>query len=173
VVLGLLAGAAALGPLLYNLRQQLRPEQLEEARARWRENGPRSYDLEYTVKRDRDLVPERYLVLVRDGRVVFAARDDEVLLLGQGVAWAAGLPATVLIGDETAYGVEAVFAHIEEALRRRADGGRRDYLTAIFDAHDGHPKRFVYRERGSDRREEWNLLLSPPGESGRGGKLLH
>src|SRR5690348_8636633 len=82
VLLALLAGGAALGPWLYNARQQLRPEQLEAARALWREHGPRDYDLEYTVKLDRDPIAERYLVLVRDRRVVFAARDDEVLALG-------------------------------------------------------------------------------------------
>jgi hypothetical protein len=169
VVLGLLAAVAATVPVVVNLRQQLRPGQLEEARARWREHGPKSYDLEYTVKFDSDPVPERYLVLVRDGRTAYAARDGEVLHLDPGAALAAGLPPRALAADGV-YGVEAVFARIEEVLSQDAEAGRRNFASALFDAQDGHPTRFVYRVRGTGRREEWNVLLSPPGGAGRRGK---
>jgi hypothetical protein len=169
VVLGLLAAVAAAVPVVFNLRQQLRPEQLAEAQARWREHGLRSYDLEYTIKRDRDPNPERYLVLVRNRRIVLVAADGEVVRFDPTLGMAAGLPAGAFTANAGA-DVEEIFAHIEDLLRADAESGRRNYLVALFDAHDGHPRRFVYRVRHSNRREEWNVLLSPPGQSGRSDK---
>jgi hypothetical protein len=169
VLLALLAAVAVAVPLVVNLRQQLRPEQLAQARARWREHGPRSYDLEYTVAHNRDPQPERFLVLVRHGRIVLAAADGEVVRLAPAVGLAAGLPAAAFASD-AGRDVEAVFAHIEEVLNAEIATGRRNYVTALFDARDGYPRRFVHRVRGGSQREEWNLLLSPPGQSGRTGK---
>jgi hypothetical protein len=170
VVLVLLAAGGAVLPIVINLRQQLRPAQLEEARERWRRHGPRSYDLEYTVLNDRDPHPDRYLVLVRGGRVTLAACNGAVVWLDPAVTAAAGLPARALGGPRGGYDVDAVFAHIERLLRDDEAGGRRNYLTAIFDGHDGHPRRLVHRVRRSDTREEWNLLVSPPGQAGRRGR---
>src|SRR5262249_4483768 len=34
--------------IVYNLRQQLKPEQLAQARALWEQKGPADYDLDYT-----------------------------------------------------------------------------------------------------------------------------
>jgi hypothetical protein len=171
VVLTLLAGGAAALPVLFNLRQQLRLEQVESARERWRDHAPASYDLEYTVKYDREPAPERYLVLVRDGRIVFAARDGQPLHLAAEARTAAGALAGAFT-DGRRHGIEAAFAHIETILREEAEAGRRNYVSGIFDATDGHPKRFVYRVRGTDEREEWNFLLSPPGQAGRRGRMV-
>ncbi len=171
VVLTLLGLGAAIGPVLFNLRQQLRLDQVEAAHERWRENAPRSYDLEYTIKYDRGPMPERYLVLVREGRMVFAARDGEVLYLEPGVGAATGALGGAFT-DGAGLGIEAMFARAETVLREEEEASRRNYVTGIFDVADGHPKRFVYRVRGTDQREEWNLLLSPPGGAGRRGKMV-
>src|SRR5262249_33085835 len=72
------AALAAARPLVDNLGQQLRPEQLEGARRLWAEVGPADYDLEVAVGFGRDPRPERYTVLVRGRRVVFAAGEGEV-----------------------------------------------------------------------------------------------
>ena len=45
LVLVALGAVAVVVPIVYNLRLQLRPEQLEQARQRWREQGPPDYDL--------------------------------------------------------------------------------------------------------------------------------
>jgi hypothetical protein len=162
-----LAGLAFLAvalPLAYNVRQQLRPEQLEEARARWRTEGPADYDLEYRVRRGRSEEWEEYRVRVRAGRVVFASCDGEVLFLGRGFAAAAGLALAALSdGDARRYGVEGAFARIEEVLNREESSARRHFTVAVFDPKDGHPRHFVHRVRGTDEREEWTFRLLPPG----------
>jgi hypothetical protein len=162
-----LAGMAALAvalPLAYNLRQQLRPEQLEEARARWRTEGPADYDLECKVRRGRSEGWEEYRVRVRGGRVVFASCDGEVLFLGRGFAAGGGLALAALSGGEgRRYGIDGAFARIEEVLNREESSARRNFTVAVFDPKDGHPRHFVHRVRGTDEREEWTFLLLPPG----------
>jgi hypothetical protein len=171
VLLALLASFAAALPVVFNLRQQVRLEQLEAARARWREHGPRDYDLEYTVRHDRDPVPERFLVLVRDGQPVLGAREGEIVYLSPLARMAIGGLGAAFDNDPGA-DVETVFGRIQQVLWQEEESGRRNYVTAIFDDQDGHPKRFVYRVRGTSQREEWHLLLSPPGEAGRRGKMV-
>src|SRR5262249_41135113 len=99
---------------------------------------------------------------------VFVARRTrdgaEVVLLNPAVGFAAGLPARAFPGDGEPHDVEALFAHIERVMREDAEGGRRNFVTAVFDEATGYPRRFVRRERGGDRREEWNLRLWGPGE---------
>ena len=46
-VLAALGIAAILIPLVYNVRQQLTPEQVAAARECWRADGPASYVLDY------------------------------------------------------------------------------------------------------------------------------
>src|SRR5688572_8738986 len=78
-VLGVLGATGVTIPIVYNLNQQLKPEQLIEARRRWREQGPKDYDLTYTVTYDRNRLGERHIVLVRGGEVVFASCEGEVV----------------------------------------------------------------------------------------------
>jgi hypothetical protein len=168
VLLGLLAGVAVAIPVWFNLRQQLRPEQLTAARERWRLHGPRDYDLEFTVRFDREPQPERYLVRVRAGRVTLAACDGQVVRLDPALGPAAGLAARAFSGGGVDYRVEGIFDRIEQALREESESARRNYTIATFDPEDGHPRRFVRRLRGTDRREEWQVLVRPPGEPIRG-----
>jgi hypothetical protein len=60
----------------YNLRLQLKPEQLAEARAVWEERGPKNYDMIYTKKINEDK-PIKFAVKVRNGKV------QEVLMNGK------------------------------------------------------------------------------------------
>ena len=50
LLLAVLALAAGVTPVIYNLRLQLTPVQAAKARARWRERAPRDYDLRCTEK---------------------------------------------------------------------------------------------------------------------------
>src|SRR5262249_52219006 len=85
LTLTLLGTLAIVLPLVYNLGQQLRPEQLEAARALWAEHGPADYDLEVAVALGRDTRPQRYLVLVRAGEPVFSAGEGELQALSAPV----------------------------------------------------------------------------------------
>jgi hypothetical protein len=67
-VVAVLAAAAVALEIWYNLSQQLSPDQLERARALWRERGPADYDLEYVLTRQ-GREGDRYLARVRDARV--------------------------------------------------------------------------------------------------------
>src|SRR5215475_7288229 len=74
VLLGTLAAAGVATEIWFNLHQQLTPEKLASAHARWRENGPRDYALEYAVKREYNPEPaprtgDNYTVLVKGGKV--------------------------------------------------------------------------------------------------------
>jgi hypothetical protein len=161
-LLAALAAAAVALPILYNLGQQLRPEQLDAARRRWHENGPKDYDLTFSVAYDRERLAERHIVLVRGGKVVLAACEGEVVSLAPALAALVGLP---LGGTGTAPGrdVPAIFDHIADLLREQTPGARRNFVVAAFDPKDGHPRRFIFRVRGTSTREEWNLRLWPAG----------
>ena len=146
-----LAAAAITLPLVYNLMIQLRPEELAAARQRWEANGPREYDLQFQEKitENGEQTESDWSVKVRDGRPTAVSRDGQALP-------AAEYPNLT---------VEGQFAEIERGLQLDlAEGARRNYATAAFDLHDGHPVHYVRRVRGSGERLEWNVNLSRPGE---------
>jgi hypothetical protein len=159
----ILVGLAVTGvvlPILYNLGQQLRPEQLSAAKARWEAEGPADYDLTYTIKYDRETQAERHVVVVRQGRVVWASCEGEVVQVSPALGALLGVTA----GGTTHGGrdVAAIFARLEELLGE--EGSRRNFLVAAFDPKAGWPRRIVRRVRGTGTREEWDLRVWPPGE---------
>ncbi len=77
LILGTLAVAGLSVEIWFNLNQQLTPEKLAEAQARWQANGPRDYTIDYEIKQDNNpdpapRTPDRYTVRVEDGHVVSA-----------------------------------------------------------------------------------------------------
>ena len=136
VVLAVLAVAAIIVPLAYNLSVQLRQEQFIKARQRWQENAIPNYDLEYLVKTTHgDQDEERaYLVQVRDEKVVLAMCDNEVVYLDPSFTLIAGLSVLVLSSANSRdFGVPALFDQIETTLRQDEISDRRSYATAEFD----------------------------------------
>lgn len=124
----------------YNISQQLTPEQLEAAVARWKEKGPHDYEMEYTIRKMDDV--ETYAVQARKGKVISVTRN------GQPV-------------EERLYRyseMPALFGFIEDFLRQdMADsqqGKRRTYATASFDPEDGHLLRYVRSVLSSRERVE-------------------
>lgn len=162
----LLAGLVAAGitlPIVYNVGQQLRPEQLAAARQRWAEAGPADYDLTFTVQYDRERLAERHVVLVRDRRVVWASCEGEIVTVSPALGSLIGLPGAANQGPGR--DVPAIFAHLEGLLAEQ--GADRNFLVAVFDPKEGWPRRFIRRVRRSSTREEWNLRLWPAGELAR------
>jgi hypothetical protein len=169
LVLVALGAVAVVVPIVYNLRLQLRPEQLEQARQRWREQGPPDYDLscerKTTEAREREPTTEEAFLRVRGGRVVRAVLDGEVFVWGDGPALILGPGARALAAaDVREWTVEGLFDRIEANLK--GDAGTRNYAVAYFDSRDGHTTRYIRRVRGSREREEWNVRLTRPGEKG-------
>jgi hypothetical protein len=162
------AGAVAVVvPLAYNLSLQLTPAQLAAARARWRAEGPRDYDLQYKEKvaHGGEEEESEWVVRVRGGKVVAVTRDGEPLLPDPSAGLAAGPAAAALpAGAYQGLSVDGKFARMEADLARDAAEGRHSYSTAVFDARDGHPLRYVRRDRAAGERLEWDLMLKPPGD---------
>src|SRR3989442_153667 len=75
VVLIILVLIAIPIPVWYNFSQQLTLEQLEAAKAKWREKGPSDYDMEYTFKKLDST--ETYVVQVRNRKVISVFRDGQ------------------------------------------------------------------------------------------------
>src|SRR5581483_4771996 len=109
---------AVVTPLVYNLRQQLKPEQLEQARARWRDNGAADYDLDWEVKQAGEPRPTAYHVIVRGGDVWAVYEDGRLVLANElaaplggavGPTLAAVAPERLPQRELTGYTVEAQF----------------------------------------------------------------
>ncbi len=160
LVLTALATTGVILPIVYNLGQQLRPEQLDEARRRWNEVGPRDYDLTFSIQFDRDLLAQRHIVLVRQGQVVYASCEGELLTISPAIAALIGSPAAATTGR--GMDVSAIFERIQQLLDE--DERRRNFLVAVFDPKEGWPRRVIWRVRRSSTREEWNLRVWPAGE---------
>ena len=70
VVLVALTILATTVMIVYNLQQQLKPEQLAAAHQLWKEKGPADYTLAFTKKIDERPDVEQFLIKVKGGRVV-------------------------------------------------------------------------------------------------------
>jgi hypothetical protein len=163
VVLGLLAVIGVALPILYNLNQQLDAGDLRRAEERWREAAPADYDLTFMIRYDREELAERHVVLVRGGKAVFAAVEDEVVHVAPALGALLGVAA---LGAERQRprDVPAIFAHVESLLRDQESSGGNNFLVAVFDPKFGYPRRIVRRVRRSSTREEWELHLWAAGE---------
>jgi len=143
LVLLLLAAVAASSLVVYNLGQQLRPEDLKAARRRWESKGPRDYRLAYTVKTD-DQPVDHYAVHVHGGKVTQATVNGKPL------------PAQQLADAA----MEGLFRLMDEHLRLKEQPGQpKTFLRAHFDAVDGHVRSYVRAPRGQPRVE---ITVEPP-----------
>ena len=133
---------------VYNLRQQLKPEQVEAARSLWEEKGPRSYDLEYTVVKPGS-AEELYLVQVRGRRTV------KVTLNGRPLE-------ERLYRD---YGMGALLDQIDAFLEHDArPESPRTFAKALFDPGDGHLVHYVRSVRVNREHLEITVTrLDPAG----------
>lgn len=162
-VLAALGAAAVVIPVVYNLRQQLRPEQLAEARERWRQFGTGDYDLAFEVRYDTDPRPDEHQAQVRGGEVVSWVINGEKQIHTPGAR-----PLENPAGSDDATlevwrrpDVEGIFNMIEKWLQEDATStGRRNFATASFDPRDGHPFHYVHRVAGTGQRQEWNIKLT-------------
>lgn len=140
VVLGALTLLATSVLVVYNLRQQLKPEELEAARHTWKNHGLRDYHLVYTIRINEEPNADRYEVWVVGGRatrVLVNGREDDRL------HW---------------YGMEKLFGYIETNLERDGNKGQpRSYTRAIFDHGTGALRWYVRRVMGSRERVEMTI----------------
>jgi hypothetical protein len=132
----------------YNLRQQLKKEDLEKARSQWKRDRPPNYDLYYTK---RGSASGTFAVEVRDGKVTSVALDGREITQDDKPIDPSRYPR---------YDMTALMDDIQTFLEKDAEQGRpRTYSVATFDAADGHLIRYVRRVMGTSERIEINVQL--------------
>jgi hypothetical protein len=126
IVLAVLAMAAVFIQVWYNPTVPLTASLLSEAQTRWKERGPRNYDMDYTIKTLDNTAQVQ--VHVRNGKAVWATMN--------GVALESRLYHY--------HTMPALLAFIEEFREQDAQPGRpRTYTNVLFDPVDGHLIHYV------------------------------
>ena len=140
VVLFVMAIVATTVLVVFNLRQQLTPEQLEAARQMWKEKGPRDYSMTYTIRKNAEPDADQYEVKVRGGRTV------ESRFNGQP-------ESPERFGYRT---MDALFNDIERFMKHDSEkGSPKVYVRAIFDVQKtGGIRWYVRRVMGGRQRQE-------------------
>ena len=140
LLLGILAVAGLSVEIWFNLNQQLTPEKLVEAQARWQANGPRDYTIEYEIKQDNNpdpapRTPNRYTVHVENGHVVSATGAGGQPLPAEAVEFGS---------------MDDLFRHVQEQMQGdRAANTGRPFVTATFD-RQRRPHRPLCPQRPGD-----------------------
>src|SRR5262245_12784235 len=110
-VLLVLAVIAVAAPLIVNLRQQLKPEDVARWKALWRERAPRDYDLEITERIDIHTRTDEFEVEVRGGKVVASRWNKQPT-------------------DGPVLTIDTIFHHIEANLAVDQSSDSRNFTTA-------------------------------------------
>jgi hypothetical protein len=145
-----LALVATVVLVVYNLRQQLKPEQLAAARALWKERGPANYTMSYTTRVNEEPA-DRYWAKVQGGTVVDAKYN------GQSEP-----------PERRAYrSMDGLFDFVEKFMQMDTEPGRpKTYVRAIFDDQKtGGLRWYVRRVMGSRQRVEITVdafSIDPP-----------
>jgi hypothetical protein len=133
VVLALLGIASISISWVYNVKQQLTPEELAHNRALWEKNRPRSYVFAYT--KQLKSARESYVVTVHDGKVQSVVmREDDA-------------PEEVKLRPDQYgfYDMDGQFDQMERFVEMDRQGsGKRGFNRAEFDPRDGHLLRYVH-----------------------------
>ena len=154
-VLAVLTVAAISILIWYNLRQQLKPEQLAEAKALWKKNRPSNYDLTYTKKGS---ATGTFALEVRNGKVVSVTLDGRPITRDDR-------PLDPSLYSR--YDMTGLLDDIDQFSRLDAEPGRpRTFTVAVFDPEDGHLIHYVRRVMGSTERIEINVQLERVEEAG-------
>jgi hypothetical protein len=124
-------GLSAVGiNAVYNMRQQLTPEALEQARKLWEKNGPADYDLEYT--KTLALGPDT----TSTEKLIVKVRNRKTIAVEGNVFIDEGRDKELFYSR---YGMDALFDDIETFLKEDArPQSPRAFNRAMFDPADGH-----------------------------------
>lgn len=132
--------------IVFNLRMQLKPEQLEAAQQRWKEHGPSDYRLTYLKKINDNSHADKFVVTVRDGKVVDVVMNDDLHLEPERRPY---------------HGMDRLLRDIERFQELDAKAGRKVYVTAIFDDKTGAMLRYVRRVMGTTERVQLDARVEP------------
>jgi hypothetical protein len=132
----------------FNLKQQLKPEQLAEAKALWKKHRPSNYDLTYTKKGS---ATGTFAIEVRDGKVVSVTLDGLEITRDDRPLDPSLYPR---------YDMSGLLDDLDQFLRLDAEPGRpRTFTVATFDPEDGHLIHYIRRVMGTSERIEITAQL--------------
>lgn len=137
-----LALFTAVSLIWWNLRLQLKPEQLEANRKLWEAHGPADYVMVYTTHRNEEATSDHYVVKVRQKKAY------EVIVNG--------IPEPQ---ERLEYqSMDALFNYIERFMELDGEKGKpRTYARAHFDESTGAIRSYVRRVMGKTERLEINV----------------
>lgn len=129
----------------FNLSIQLTPEQLEAARALWKENGIKNYDMIYVEKHSPEDRVMTFVVRVRKGEV------KEVTMNGKALE-----KDKDRTDDPKIYhSMDALMRFIENnQFIDSKPGAPKVYVTGVFDEKTGALRKYIRRVMGSAQRVE-------------------
>jgi hypothetical protein len=141
--------------IVFNLRMQLKPEQLEAHMQRWQEHGPSDYLMTFTKKINRS-EPDTFVVKVRAKKVVEVRMNGKLLRNEEtGQAFPAG-------HDQLQYySMDRLLRDVEIFMQRDARDGRKVYNVAVFDDETGALRRYVRSDRSSNQHVEESVKVEP------------
>lgn len=148
----ILAGfATVIAVGMFNVRNRLTPEALDQAQKKWRESGPADYTLIYTIERRGTTGPDRYVVKVRNKLAVEATVN--------------GLPEPA---DRLVYyGMNALFKYIQDFQELDSKGKTKTKdegvaTRASFDTQTGALVWYSRRKLGSDEHVDLTVESLTP-----------
>jgi hypothetical protein len=149
-VLAILTVAAISILIWFNLKQQLKPEQLAEAKTLWKKNRPSNYDLTYAKKGG---AAGTFFVEVRNGKVVSVTLDGREITRDDRPLDPSLYPR---------YDMGGLLDDLDQFLRLDAEPNRpRTFTIATFDPEDGHLIHYIRRVMGTSERIEITAQLTP------------
>ena len=145
VILALLTLTAIGIQIWFNPTVPLTAPLLAEAKARWKEHGPRDYDMDYSIKKMGST--ERFHVQVRDGKAVSVLMNDQIALEPRLY------PSNAM---------PALYGFIEKFMEQDAQPGKpRTFNNVLFDPADGHLIHYVRSVASKSERQEITVRLIP------------
>jgi hypothetical protein len=139
LILGVLAIAAVAVLWVYNVKQQLTPEQLAAARKLWEAKRPRNYDLTWTKEGS---ASGTFVVIVRGGEVQSVTMKQDVVEKGEAKTRTTPLPERLYRRHD----MEGLFEDLQGFLKIKEEPKNRNriFLHATFDPEDGHLEGYIY-----------------------------
>ena len=141
LAVGLVIGGAALILVFRAPGETLTQDNLQTARARWTQGGPKSYDMEIVVTGAQD---NTHNVEVRGGAVVrMKTGGVEVTSKSARASWS----------------VEGMFDTLQRELENIGEvhGTSEVVLRVVYDARLGYPKKFLRHVAGQKNSIEWEV----------------
>jgi hypothetical protein len=141
--------------IAFNLRMQLKPEQLETAMQRWNERGPSDYLMTFT-KRINNSEPDTFVVKVRAKKVVEVSMNGKPL---RNEDTEQPFPA----GHDQLqyYSMDRLLRDVERFIQLDARDGKKIYNVATFDKDTGALETYTRSDKVAGQHVRETVKIEP------------